>query len=57
MFGARNSVSSRRHASWPATKRSNSAWSAGKTGAPVSADSSEKWMWHEEPSRSSNFAM
>ena len=57
MFGAKNSVSSRRQASWPAMNCSKSAWSAGNTGAPSSADSSEKWMWHDEPSRASNFAM
>ena len=43
-------------ASWPATKCSNSAWSAAKALAPSSL-ASEQWMWHELPSRSLNLAM
>ena len=41
---------------WPATKLSNSPWSAAKA-FPPSAFASEQWMWHELPSRSLNFAM
>ena len=56
MFGARNSVSSRSPASMPARKRSKSCSSSAKIVAP-SAPRSERWMWHELPSRSSYFAM
>ena len=56
MFGAKNSVSSRMQASWPATKRSKACWSSANSGVP-SSRRSDRWMWHEEPSRSSNFAM
>ncbi len=55
MFGASSSVISRRHASWPARKDSNSARSRSNSGPCSSA--SEKWMWHELPSRWSYFAM
>ncbi len=56
MFGAFSSVSSRRQASCPARKRSNSSgWSA-NTGLSSSLRS-DRWMWHELPSRSLYFAM
>ena len=40
----------------PARKRSNSPSSSSKTIDP-SLPRSERWMWHELPSRSSNLAM
>ena len=55
--GAKNSVSSRRAASCPATKRWNSGSSSANTLPSPSSPASEQWMWHELPSRSSNFAM
>ena len=55
-FGAKNRVSSRRPASWPAMKRWKSASSSAKTLPPPSFWS-EQWMWHELPSRSLNLAM
>ena len=56
MLGALNIVISRRHASWPARKRSNSSGCSANTGVP-SSPRTERWMWHELPSRSSYLAM
>src|SRR5664280_3388085 len=61
MLGARNSDSSREYASWPARKCSNTvenpfASLPAKIGTP-SLSRSERWMWHEFPSRSLYFAM
>ncbi len=54
--GAKNSVSSRMQAIWPATNRSNSVWSFPNAFSP-SSPASEQWMWQELPSASSHLAM
>ena len=56
MFGACSSVSSRSVASWPAMNESNTCGSSAKTGASAPSRS-DRWTWHELPSRSSNLAM
>ena len=57
MFGARKSVSSRTWRRQPARNEPNVASSPSKTFAPLSASASERWKWHEFPSRSSYLAM
>jgi hypothetical protein len=56
MLGATSTVRSRRQASWPARNDSNIPSSAANALRP-SPSASEKGVWHELPSRSSNFAM
>ncbi len=61
-FGAKHSVSSRRQASWPARKCSITGdipCAPPPANADVSDSTSRRlmWMWHELPSRWSNFAM
>src|SRR5437879_12059751 len=56
IWGANSSVSSRRAASCPARKCSNSVLSAANTFEP-SDPASDKCTWHELPSRWSTFDM
>src|SRR5918992_3939018 len=59
MFGAKNSVNSRRQASCPAMMFSNVSekpWPSAKTGVP-SSPRRLRWMWQELPSRSSNLGI
>src|SRR5207237_8883131 len=55
-LGAYNRHSSRRQSSWPARKLLNAGSSAAKRLDP-SSFASERWMWHELPSRSLYLAM